>query len=77
MAVLGGIIKNKVALLAIVTKDLTIRISAGELIGRVAGMVGGKGGGRPDMAQAGGDRVDKLGEAIKSVPIHVAKILGI
>ncbi len=76
VAVLGGVIKNKVALLAIVTKDLTSRISAGEVVSSVAGVVGGKGGGRPDMAQAGGDRVDKLGEAIKSVPMHVSRILG-
>ncbi len=75
VAVLGGVIKNKVALLAIVTKDLTNKISAGDLVGRVAGVVGGKGGGRPDMAQAGGERVDKLADAIRSVPIHVSKIL--
>ncbi len=77
IVVLGGIIKNKVALLTIVTKDLTTRISAGDIVSSVAAVVGGKGGGRPDMAQAGGDRVDKLGEAIRSVPAHVSRILGI
>ncbi len=76
VAVLGGVIKDKVALLAIVTKDLTDRISAGDIVARVAAVVGGRGGGRPDMAQAGGDRVDKLGEAIRSVPSHVSQILG-
>jgi alanyl-tRNA synthetase len=76
VAVLGGVVKDKVALLAIVSKDLTAKISAGDLVGRVAAIVGGKGGGRPDMAQAGGNMVDKLGEAIRSVPGHVAEILG-
>jgi alanyl-tRNA synthetase len=77
VAVLGGVIKNKVALLAIVTKDLTSKISAGDVVAGVAAVVGGKGGGRRDMAQAGGDRVDKLGEAIRSVPAHISRILGI
>jgi alanyl-tRNA synthetase len=77
VAVLGGVVKDKVALLAIVTKDLTSRISAGDLIGRVAMIVGGKGGGRPDMAQAGGSMVDKLGEAIRSVQAHVSEILNV
>jgi alanyl-tRNA synthetase len=75
VAVLGGVVKDKVALLAIVTKDLTGRIRAGDIVARVAAVVGGKGGGRPDMAQAGGDRVDKLGEAIRSVAGHVSQIL--
>jgi alanyl-tRNA synthetase len=76
VAVIGGVVNDKVALLAIVTKDLTTKISAGDLVGRVAAIVGGKGGGRADMAQAGGAMVDKLGEAITSVRIHVAEILG-
>ena len=76
VAVLGGVVKDKVMLLAIVTKDLTTKISAGDVIGRVATIVGGKGGGRADMAQAGGTMVDKLGEAIRSVQKHIADILG-
>jgi alanyl-tRNA synthetase len=76
VAVIGGVIKDKVALLAIVTRDLTPKISAGDLIGRVAAVVGGKGGGRADMAQAGGTMVDKLEEAMRSVQAHVAEILG-
>lgn len=75
VAVLGGTVKGKVALLAIVTKDLTKKIKAGELIGKVASVVGGKGGGRPDMAQAGGPMTDKLSEAIDSVPKTVTKLL--
>ena len=75
VAVLGGVIKGKVALLAIVTKDLTGKIQAGSIVGKVAEVVGGKGGGRPDMAQAGGPMVDKLGEAIRKVPDVVAILL--
>lgn len=76
VAVLGGEIKGKVALLAIVSKDLTDKIKAGQVISQVAQVVGGKGGGRPDMAQAGGPMVDKLPEAIKKVPEVVESILG-
>ena len=72
IAVLGGVVEGKAALLAIVTKDLTGRVQAGAVINQVAAVVGGKGGGRPDMAQAGGPMVDKLGEAIARVPDIVA-----
>ncbi|MBU1567178.1 MAG: alanine--tRNA ligase [Proteobacteria bacterium] len=73
--VLGGSINGKAALLAVVTSDLTTRIKAGDIINKVALQVGGKGGGRADMAQAGGPMVDKLGEAINSVPGVVSKLL--
>ncbi len=75
VAVLAGSIKGKAALLAIVSSDLTARVKAGDLIGRIAKIVGGKGGGRPDMAQAGGPMVDKLGEAVRFVPQAVSEIL--
>ena len=75
VAVLGGSINGKVALLTIVSSDLTARIKAGELINRVAKIVGGKGGGRPDMAQAGGPMVDKLDEAVQFVPQAVSELL--
>ncbi len=73
IAVLGGAIKGKAALLVIVSKDLTERFKAGDLINRVAALVGGKGGGRPDMAQAGGPLADKVAEAIAEVPKIVAE----
>ena len=73
IAVLGGSIKGKATLLVIVSKDLTDRFKAGEIINRVAALVGGKGGGRPDMAQAGGPMADKVGEAISAVPSIVAE----
>ncbi|BHH81779.1 alanine--tRNA ligase [Desulforhopalus sp. 52FAK] len=75
VAVLGGAIGGKAAILALVSKDLTSRIKAGALVSKVAQVVGGKGGGRPDMAQAGGPMVDKLPEAIKTVPAAVKEIL--
>jgi alanyl-tRNA synthetase len=65
--VLGGEFDGKAALLAMVSKELTDRVKAGELVSRVAMIVGGKGGGRPDMAQAGGPMPDKLDEAMGSV----------
>ena len=76
VAVLGGEFKGKAALLAIVSKDATARIKAGAVVKEVAVIVGGKGGGRPDMAQAGGPMPDKLDEAVKSVPGIVAGLLG-
>ena len=75
VVVLGGAINGKAAILALVSKDLTGQIKAGELVSKVAQVVGGKGGGRPDMAQAGGPMVDKLTEAMKSVPAAVREIL--
>jgi alanyl-tRNA synthetase len=75
VAVLGGEINSKAALLAIVSKDLTKRIKAGDLVNKVAATVGGKGGGRPDMAQAGGNMPDKMNEAISQVYVHVQTLL--
>ncbi len=73
VAVLGGEIKGKAALLVIVSKDLTDTLNAGQLVNQVASHVGGKGGGRPDMAQAGGPFADKVSEAISAVPHIVEK----
>jgi len=58
---------DKVSLVAGVTKDVTNRVKAGELVNMVAGQVGGKGGGRPDMAQAGGNNPAALPDALSSV----------
>ena len=65
--VLGSSADDKVSLIAGVTKDLTSRFHAGKIIGEIAPIVGGKGGGRPDMAQAGGKDVSKLGDALAAV----------
>ena len=75
VAVLGGVVDGKAAILAIVSKDLTKTISAGALVREIAVLVGGKGGGRPDMAQAGGPMADKLPEAIAFVQDCVRKIM--
>ena len=72
IAVLGGDFEGKVSLLAIVSKDLVGRFHAGNIVKKVAAMVGGSGGGRPDMAQAGGTMVDKLPEAMAAVATIVA-----
>jgi alanyl-tRNA synthetase len=65
--VLATVRDEKVSLIAGVTADLMGKIKAGELVNFVAQQVGGKGGGRPDMAQAGGTQPDKLTEALQSV----------
>jgi alanyl-tRNA synthetase len=67
--------EGKVSLIVGVTKDLTDRVKAGELIGNIAQQVGGKGGGRPDMAQAGGSDVSALPAALESVEAWVASKL--
>jgi alanyl-tRNA synthetase len=65
--VLGSTEGGKVTLIAGVTSDLTARIKAGDLVNHVATQVGGKGGGRPDMAQAGGTDAAALPAALASV----------
>jgi alanyl-tRNA synthetase len=66
---------GKVALIAGVTNDVTAKVKAGELVNFVAQQVGGKGGGRPDMAQAGGTEPDKLPQALASVQKWVSERL--
>ncbi len=73
--VLGAVDGDKVMLVAGVTKDQTGSIKAGELVNQVAQQVGGKGGGRPDMAQAGGNQPEHLDAALKSVPEWVQQQL--
>ena len=74
--VLAAVQDGKVTLVAGVTKDQTKQIKAGELVNAVAQQVGGKGGGRPDMAQAGGTNPAALDEALASVPEWVRNQLG-
>ncbi len=66
---------GKVRLVAGVTKDSMTRIKAGPLVNFVAQQVGGKGGGRPDFAQAGGTDASKLDAALESVPAWVERQL--
>ena len=67
---------GKVRLAAGVSKDATDRLRAGDLVNQVASQVGGKGGGRPDFAQAGGSDPAKLAAALESVPAWVGSRLG-
>jgi len=72
VVLLGSVEAGKVVLAAGVTKDLTGRFKAGELLGKAAAAVGGKGGGRPDMAQGGGTNPDGLPAALALAESYVA-----
>src|SRR5204863_8159917 len=69
----GSVVDGKVNLIAAVTKDLTSRFQAGRLIQEVAKAVGGGGGGRPDIAQAGGKDPARLDAALELVYAYVAR----
>ncbi|HID48632.1 MAG TPA: alanine--tRNA ligase, partial [Chromatiales bacterium] len=71
--VLATVQGDKISLVAGVTKNETRRIKAGDLVNRVARQIGGKGGGRPDMAQGGGNQPAALPAALASVPDWVRK----
>lgn len=64
IVVLGSKAGSKAMLIAVVTKDLTDRYHAGNIVKEIAAVVGGRGGGRPDMAQAGGNQPEKLAQAL-------------
>ncbi|MHB1960285.1 MAG: alanine--tRNA ligase [Acidobacteriaceae bacterium] len=77
VVVLGGVQEDgKVALIVGVTKDLTSRVQAGKIVAQLAQMVGGSGGGRPDMAEAGGKDASQLDAALRSAPQVVQTLLG-
>jgi alanyl-tRNA synthetase len=76
VVVLGAVDGDKVRLVAGVTRDLTDRLKAGDIIKPVAERVGGRGGGRPDLAQAGGSQPEHLDEALGLVADGVAQALG-
>jgi alanyl-tRNA synthetase len=73
IVVVGSVVDDKVNLVAAVTKDLTKRFQAGKLVQEVARAVGGGGGGRPDLAQAGGKEPAKLDAALEGVYDAVAR----
>jgi alanyl-tRNA synthetase len=75
VVVLGLASNGKASLVAVVSEDLRKRLHAGQIIKRIAEMVGGSGGGRPDFAQAGGKDVEKLDQALKAVYNTVADFL--
>ncbi len=76
VVLLAAVEEGKVALIAGVTQDVTSKVKAGDLMGYVAGQLGGKGGGRPDMAQGGGTNVAALDAALASVVPWVKSQLG-
>jgi alanyl-tRNA synthetase len=76
VVVVGSAADGNVSLIAGVTKDLTSRIQAGKVVGAVAEKVGGKGGGRPDLAEAGGKDVASLDSALAAVYKIVESLLG-
>ena len=73
---LGGVKDDKVSLLVVVTKDLTAKLKAGELIKEMAASVGGTGGGRPEMAQAGGKNPEGLDVALNKIFELVERTVG-
>ncbi len=76
VVVLGSALEGKASLCVAVSKDLTNRIRAGDIVKQLAPMVGGGGGGRPDMAQAGGKQPEKLPEVIRRTPEVIKALLG-
>jgi alanyl-tRNA synthetase len=76
VVVVGSASDGNVSLIAGVTKDLTGRIQAGKVVGAVAQKVGGKGGGRPDLAEAGGKNPEALDSALDEVYKVVEALLG-
>jgi alanyl-tRNA synthetase len=77
VVVLGAVAgDDRVNLVAAVTQDLTGRVHAGKLVQNVAELVGGRGGGRPDLATGGGKDPSRLGEALQAVPKLVAQQVG-
>jgi len=77
VVVLASVDDDKVTLIAGVTPDLTVKVKAGELVNFVAAQVGGKGGGRPDMAQAGGTQPSQLPDALAGVAAWVGERLSV
>ncbi|HEV2710494.1 MAG TPA: alanine--tRNA ligase [Edaphobacter sp.] len=75
VVVLGAGSEGKVSLIVGVTKDLTAKVQAGKIVGLLAGMVGGKGGGRPDLAEAGGSDVSALDNALAKAASVVEGLL--
>ena len=75
IVVLASAEDSNVAIVSAVTKDLTSKVHAGKLAGAVAQAVGGKGGGRPDMAEAGGKNADALPGALAHVYTSVEGML--
>jgi alanyl-tRNA synthetase len=75
VVVLGTAGNDKVSLVATVTSDLTSRIHSGKLVKEISAIVGGSGGGKPEIAEAGGKEPSQLGKALEAVPGFVERSL--
>ena len=75
VVVLGAEVEGKVTLIVGVTKDLTPKLQAGKLVGLLAAMVGGKGGGRPDLAEAGGSTIAALDATLAKAPETIGNLI--
>ena len=75
VVVLGAAAEGKVTLIVGVTKDLTGKLQAGKIVAHLASLVGGKGGGRPDLAEAGGSNPGALDTTLFSAPIFIGDLL--
>jgi alanyl-tRNA synthetase len=73
--VLGSVSDGKVSLVAAVSKDLTDRLDAGKIVKAAAAIVEGSGGGRKDLAEAGGKNPEKLDESLRAVPSIIERML--
>ena len=76
VVIVGSVAEGKVAVIVGVTKDLTGKLQAGKIVGQVAQKVGGSGGGRPDMAEAGGKNPEALDQALRESYAMVEAMLG-
>ncbi len=76
VVIVGSVADGKVAVVVGVTKDLTAKLQAGKIVGQVAQKVGGSGGGRPDMAEAGGKNPEALDQALRESYATVEALLG-
>jgi len=76
VVIIGSVTEGKVAVIVGVTKDLTAKLQAGKIVGQVAQKVGGSGGGRPDMAEAGGKNPEALDQALRESYATVESLIG-
>jgi alanyl-tRNA synthetase len=76
VVIIGSVTEGKVAVIVGVTKDLTAKLQAGKIVGQVAQKVGGSGGGRPDMAEAGGKNPEALDGALRESYSVVEALIG-
>jgi len=76
VVIIGSVTEGKVAVIVGVTKDLTAKLQAGKIVGQVAQKVGGSGGGRPDMAEAGGKNPEALDQALRESYATVEALIG-